>query len=118
MPTVFLETNVKISNPQSFVLKLSKAAANILGVPEGFVMVSYRYNEYFAFAGTFEPAFSLALIAAGVITPEKNDVYCKELFAFFDRELGVGGDRGYIQFNDADRANLGFQGMTVAKLLG
>jgi len=81
-------------------------------------MVSYKYNEYFSFAGNFEPAFLLELTSAGITTPEKNEEYCKDLFAFFHKELGVPGDRGYIKFHDAERTNLGFQGTTVAKLFG
>ncbi|KAH9967992.1 Tautomerase/MIF [Russula dissimulans] len=118
MPSLVLETNVKVSDPQSFVLAFSKAAANALKKPEKYILVSYRHNAHLSFAGTFDPAFLLEITSLDNITPEQNEVYSKDLFALLKKELGLPGDRGYIKFNDPGRAYLGYQETTFAQIFG
>ncbi|KAI9511346.1 Tautomerase/MIF [Russula earlei] len=118
MPTLILETNVKVADPKSFVLNLSKVGASILGKPEKFMLVSYRHNEYVSFSGTFDPAFLLDITSLDNITPEQNEAYSKGLFEFLLVELGVPGNRGYIKFNDPGRAYLSYQGTTFAQIFG
>jgi len=118
MPSLVLETNVKVADTRSFVLNFSKASANTLGKPEEYISVSYRYNEHLTFGGTFDPAFLLVITSLDNINPEKNEAYSKDLFALLNKELGVRGDRGYITFYDPGRAYLGHQGTTFATIFG
>ena len=68
------------------------------------------------FAGTTDPAFTLLVVRRSFshlsenltsthpisqtsldnITPEKNEVYSKELAAFLEAKLGLKSDRGYM----------------------
>ncbi|KAI9456697.1 Tautomerase/MIF [Lactarius psammicola] len=118
MPTLTLETNVKLSDPKEFILNLSKLGAEILKKPEKYILVSYRYNEFLSFNGTFDPAFQLTLISLDNITPESTEGYSKALFTFLNNTLGVPGDRGYVAFNDPGRAFIGHEGTTFAKIFG
>jgi len=118
MPSLVLETNVKVNDPRTFVQNFSKASANALGKPEKYISVSYRYNEHLSFAGTFDPAFLLVITSLDNITPERNEAYSKDLFELINKELGVQGDRGYITFYDPGRAYLGYQGTTFAQIFG
>jgi len=118
MPTLTLETNVKVSNPKEFVVNLSKLGAELLNKPEKYILISYRYNEFLTFNGTFEPAFQLQLVSLGNITTETTEGYSKKLFAFLNSTLGVRGDRGYIVFQDPGRAYIGHEGTTFAQIFG
>jgi len=84
--------------------------------PEKYVLVSYRYNEFLTFSGTFEPAFQLQVVSLNDITTETTEGYSKALFAFLDETLGVRGDRGYIVFQDPGPAYLGHDGTTFAQI--
>ncbi|KAH9038946.1 Tautomerase/MIF superfamily [Lactarius pseudohatsudake] len=118
MPTLTVETNVKLSNPKEFVLNLSKLGADILKKPEKYISISYRYNEFLTFSGTFDPAFQLTVISLDNITPESTEAYSNSLFTFLKDTLGVPGDRGYIVFNDPGRAYIGHEGTTFAQIFG
>ncbi|KAI0003373.1 Tautomerase/MIF [Russula compacta] len=118
MPTLIIETNVKPTDPRSFVLNFSKVAASTLEKPERYISVSYQHNEYLTFSGTLDPAFVLHVTSLDNITPERNEVYSKEFFAFLNKELGVRGDRGYIGFYDPGRAYVGHEGTTFAQIFG
>ncbi|KAH9180220.1 Tautomerase/MIF superfamily [Lactarius sanguifluus] len=118
MPTLTVETNVKLSNPKEFVLNLSKLGADLLNKPEKYISISYRYNEFLTFSGTFDPAFQLTVISLDNITPESTEAYSNALFTFLKDTLGVPGDRGYIVFNDPGRAYIGHEGTTFAQIFG
>ncbi|KAF8479100.1 Tautomerase/MIF [Russula ochroleuca] len=118
MPSLVLETNVKVTEIKSFVLEFSKFSANLLEKPEKYISISYRYNEHLTFAGTLEPAFLLVITSLDNITPERNEAYSNALFTFLKDKFGLQGDRGYITFYDPGRANLGYQGTTFAQIFG
>jgi len=40
-------------------LSQSQFGADILKKPERYIFVSYQYNEFLSFNGTFDPAFQL-----------------------------------------------------------
>ncbi|KAI9456704.1 hypothetical protein BJY52DRAFT_1275580 [Lactarius psammicola] len=46
MPTLTLKTNVKLFNPKEFILNLSKLGADILKVPERYILVSYSTTSF------------------------------------------------------------------------
>jgi phenylpyruvate tautomerase len=81
--------------------------------PEKYVLVSYRYNEFLSFNGSFDPAFQLTVVRLGWcskrrgiscseqialdnITPEITEAYSETLFEFMKNMLRVPGDRGYM----------------------
>ncbi|KAJ2926347.1 hypothetical protein H1R20_g10755, partial [Candolleomyces eurysporus] len=107
-----------ISDERVFVLEFSKFAAKILSKPEQYISVNVKYNPTLSFAGTFDPAFLLAIVSLDNISPEKNDEYSKELFSFLKEKLEIPDTRGYINFSDPGRAYLGYQSTTFATIFG
>ncbi|KAN0127572.1 Tautomerase/MIF [Lactarius tabidus] len=118
MPTLTLETNVKVPNPKEFILNMSKFSAELLKKPEKYIAISYRYNENLSFGGSFEPTFQLTVVSLDNIKVESTEGYSKDLFAFLNKTLGVPGDRGYVVFNDPGRAYIGHEGTTFAQIFG
>ncbi|KAF8655871.1 hypothetical protein AX16_002954 [Volvariella volvacea WC 439] len=116
MPALELSTNVKIPDLPAFVREFSKVSAEILGKPESYIATDVRYNEYLSWNGTFEPAFLLKITSLDNINPEANVKYSKALFQFLKDKLGLPDDRGYIDFYDPGRANLGYKGTTFGAL--
>jgi len=116
MPSLVLETNVKVTETKSFVLDFSKVATETLQKPEKYISISYRYNENLSFAGTLDPAFLLVITSLDNISPDQNTAYSKIFFAFMKEKLGTPGDRGYITFYDPGRAYLGHEGTTFAEI--
>ncbi|KAL4266463.1 MIF family protein [Pleurotus pulmonarius] len=118
MPTLTLLTNVKLADPKAFALEFSKLGAETLGKPELYISVSYTYNETLTFNGTFAPAFNLSIKSLDNINYEVNEQYSKVLFKFLEDKLGVPRDRGYIEFGDPGRVNMGFKGTTFGTIFG
>ncbi|KAJ7145999.1 Tautomerase/MIF superfamily [Mycena epipterygia] len=114
MPILELTTNVKVADPKAFSLALNKVTAAALGM-DGYVTVSYNYNETVTFAGTHDPAFLLRVTTLGNGT-EKNELFSKTLFAHLEEALGAPLDRGYIVFNDPGHIDLGYKGTTFATI--
>ncbi|OJT08020.1 Macrophage migration inhibitory factor [Trametes pubescens] len=96
MPSLELKTNVVIAHPKAFCLEFSKFAAEALGKPESYISVSYHYQEYLTFAGSFDPAFLLYITSLNNINPELNQQYSKAFAAYFKEKLGVQDTRGYM----------------------
>ncbi|KAH9063772.1 Tautomerase/MIF superfamily [Lactarius deliciosus] len=93
--------------PVNSTYHTSQLGADLLNKPEKYISITYRYNEFLTFGGTFDPAFQLTVISLDNITPESTETYSNALFTFLKDTLGVPGDRGYILFNDPGRANIG-----------
>ncbi|KAI0035652.1 Tautomerase/MIF superfamily [Vararia minispora EC-137] len=96
MPTLCVTSNVKPGDLKAFNLELSQLAAKTFNKVERIILVSFDYQPHMSFAGTFEPAFLLAINSVGNMTPENNIVYSKIFFDFFGRTLGAPDDRGYM----------------------
>jgi len=118
MPLIEIETNVKVEDSKSLVVKLSKFSSQVLGKPESLVLVKYTYNEALCFNGTFEPAFVLAVNSIDSFTPEKNPSFIKEYTKFLKENLGIDDKRGYIALRDPGKDTTGYSGTTITKLFG
>ncbi|KAJ3558002.1 hypothetical protein NM688_g1167 [Phlebia brevispora] len=118
MPSLEIKTNVKVDNPKALVEEFSQLAAKTLGKPLAYICVSYQYNEYLAWNGTFDPAFLVAVISLDNITPELNEHYSKVFFEYFEEKLGVKDHRGYISFTDPGREYLGHRSTTFGSIFG
>lgn len=64
------------------------------------------------FAGTFDPAYNANIYSIGKISPEMNTATSSGLNNFFESEMGLPGDRGYIGFHDMKGSNMGYKGAT------
>jgi len=69
-------------------------------------------EQVLTFAGTFEPAFTASIYSIGKITPEMNANTSAGLAEYFEKELGLPSDRGYISFYDMKGTNMGWKGTT------
>ncbi|KDQ59605.1 hypothetical protein JAAARDRAFT_33186 [Jaapia argillacea MUCL 33604] len=118
MPSLALTTNVQVPDTRAFVLEFSKLAAETLKKPEQYISINYSYDPNLTFAGTFDPALLLVITSLDNINPEVNDVYSKAFFSYFEKTLGVPGNRGYITFYDPGRSFLGHQGTTFGTIFG
>ncbi|KIY69084.1 Tautomerase/MIF [Cylindrobasidium torrendii FP15055 ss-10] len=118
MPSLELKTSAKVPDLEKFLLEFSKEGARILGKPEAYITTSVSPLPLMTFAGTTEPAFTLLVISLGNITPEKNEVYSKELSEFLQSKLGLSPERGYITFLDPGNDYLGYKGTTFGTIFG
>jgi hypothetical protein len=117
MPYVQVITNVKVENPKELIMEFSKLSSSALGKPEVYMALSYEYNEYLIFDGSFDPAFSVNLTCAGALDEMKNDEITRSLFEFLTTKLNVKADRGYINYYDPGYGFIGYDGTTVANWL-
>jgi phenylpyruvate tautomerase len=92
--------------------KLSKLLASQLRKPESYVMTSLVPRAQMTFAGTDAPACYVEVKSIGNITPKTTEALSKELCGMLKAELGVPGDRIYIEFTDAPGHLWGFNGGT------
>ncbi|KAI0701190.1 Tautomerase/MIF superfamily [Cytidiella melzeri] len=107
MPSLELKTNVKIADPKAFLVEFSKLAAETLNKPESYITVSYSYNEYMAWEGTFDPTYLLNIVSLGNVNPEVNITYSKTFSEFLQAKIGAPANRGYISIIDPGVDNLG-----------
>ncbi|PSR70562.1 hypothetical protein PHLCEN_2v13601 [Hermanssonia centrifuga] len=118
MPALELKTNVKLADPKAFIQEFSLFSANLLKKPHAYISVSYTYNEFLAWEGTFEPAFLLNITSLDNLNAESNEGFSKDLFDFFEKHLGVKDNRGYITFFDPGRENIGHAHTTFGTIFG
>ncbi|KAI0087774.1 Tautomerase/MIF superfamily [Irpex rosettiformis] len=118
MPSLELKTNVKLDDPKAFLVEFSKFAAETLGKPESYIVVSYTHQEFMAWHGTFDPAYLLSVVSLGNINPEANITYSKKFSDFFQTKLGAPSTRGYISLIDPGIENLGYSGTTFGTIFG
>ncbi|KAH7914051.1 Tautomerase/MIF superfamily [Hygrophoropsis aurantiaca] len=119
MPLITLTTNVKLGSEdatKAFVLKFSKFCAQTLEKPESAFSINVIYNPYLTFAGTFDPAIMLQIMSLYNTNAENSKVWSKALSEFFQEQLGVPSDRGYMAFLDPGPAFIGSRGSTIEAL--
>jgi Macrophage migration inhibitory factor (MIF) len=80
------------------------------------MIVNLRDDATLAFAGTYEPAYHVAIYSIGKITPEMNVNTSAKLAEFFEKELGLPAVRGYITLHDVKGSNWGHNKETFSYL--
>lgn len=113
MPLLQVTTNQTLDQDQQqlFLARCSQAVADILGKSESYVMVTLKAGAPMLFAGDDGPCVYLELKSIGlpeIHTGEISASLCK----LMESELGIGGDRVYIEFADAERHMWGWNGGT------
>ncbi|KAG7087177.1 hypothetical protein E1B28_013158 [Marasmius oreades] len=132
MPTIRVETNVKVADEKDFVLGFSKVriwkhsnetatpsltldvklASETLKTPEALFGVILQQNQTFCFAGSLEPCFSCSLTGITVGNPGVNQAVVREFTKYLEKKLGVSNDRGYVFLQNPGANNVGFKGET------
>ena len=113
MPYLKIQTNqaLEATATKNFIKKASELVAEKLGKPERYVMVVMDPPVPMVFAGSDEPTIFMELKSIGLSetqTPGLSDALCH----LVNSELGIAGDRVYIEFADAPRKMWGWNGAT------
>ena len=115
MPYLYIQTNqtVEQSEKQALLKKASGMAAELLGKPESYVMVSMDDGVDLLFAGTEEPAAFVELRSIG-LPREQCSGYAEKISGFLEKELKLSRSRIFIGFTDLDRGLFALNGKTFA----
>ncbi len=99
MPYFRVETNIELQAERRKALMnlLSTRLAEMLGKPEGYMMVQLSSGVDLAFAGSLKPAAYVELKSIGLTDTQKLARFICELL---QSELGVSPQRIYIEFID------------------
>lgn len=113
MPYLKIETNVELApdQRQQLLSESSRRAAELLGKPERYVMVSLTDGHPMLFGGTDAPLVYMEFKSIGL--PESQTAELSSaLAALMTDRLGVPADRVYIEFANAARHLWGWNGAT------
>lgn len=113
MPTLIIKTNAELPpHPRDDLLKAASAAvAELLGKPEGYVMVLLEPVADMSFGADSAPCAYLELKSLGLPedrTPKLSAALCD----LMECHLGVPKARVYIEFASPPRHLFGFDGRT------
>jgi phenylpyruvate tautomerase len=111
MPVLQITTNVTIENADVLAKQASSLAADILGKPESYVMISVNGAADLIFAGTSDPCAHLMLKSLGLPESETR-TYSEKLCSFIEQQLGVSPSRIYIEFINPERHMFGWNNST------
>lgn len=118
MPVFQVLTNVPASKvPADFKQKATKIIADSLSKPEEYIAVHVVPNQDISFGGTSEPAALCNLGSIGSLSTELNKKHSKVLMELLNKSLGVPPTRIYINFDNLDKANVGFDSQTFHDLM-
>ena len=113
MPYFSVETSKTIdrAGEEAFSRKASAFVAELLGKPEGYVMVAVKHSTAMRFGGGLEPTAMVQLRSIGL--PEARSAeFSAKICAFIEEALGVAPDRIYIDFRNLNRGLFGWNGKT------
>jgi len=102
MPYLKIQTNVApdTGSRTNLMRSLSKTVAEQLGKPERYVMVAIETGAQMLFAGGDSPLAYMELKSIGL--PESStSALSRSLCSLVEKELGIPGDRIYIEFAGA-----------------
>ncbi len=111
MPVLQITTNATIDDTTTLAKQASSLAAELLGKPESYVMVSIVGDADLIFAGTNEPCAHLMLKSLGLPESETR-AYSEKLCGFVEQQLGVPPARIYIEFLSPERHMFGWDNRT------
>ena len=111
MPVLHITTNQSIDDADTLAKQASGLVAEMLGKPEGYVMVSTNGSAGLVFAGSSDPCAHLVLKSLGLPESETG-TYSEKLCSFIEQQLGVPPSRIYIEFASPDRHMFGWNNST------
>lgn len=113
MPLLRIQTNrpVAEADQAGLIRQASAQVAALLGKPERYVMVTLEHNPAMLFGGSDAPLAYLELKSIGLPANRTGEL-SKALCELVQQELGIAGDRVYIEFADALRNMWGWDGGT------
>ena len=117
MPYFSIETSKKIDTvgEEAVSHKASAFVAELLGKPEGYVMVAVKHSLPMRFGGALDPAAMVQLHSIG-LPKERCAEFSAKIGAFVEQELGVSPERIFIDFRDLERSMFGWNGKIFSSL--
>src|ERR1051325_875721 len=111
MPLLKLETTAVISEEkrQTLLASLSKAAAEIIGKPEQYVMVTAASSDILMSGKSGAAAF-VEVRSIGGLSPDVNRQLAQKICGLLNESLGVAPNRIFLNFSDVDAGNWGWNG--------
>ncbi|NOY75101.1 MAG: hypothetical protein GXP32_04835 [Kiritimatiellaeota bacterium] len=97
---------------EHLALALSKVCADGIGKPESYVASIVEDNAVFAFGGAKSDAVFVEVRSIGGLNGEVNAVLSEAICGTIQEELGIPGDRVYINFIDIAASDWGWNGGT------
>lgn len=113
MPYLKIQTNQTLDEAvtQALLEKASQTAADILGKPESYVMVSIHSGTPMLFAGSNEPCAYLELKSLG-LAEDKTTTLSQSLCSLIAENIHIQPSRIYIEFASPARHMWGWDGAT------
>ena len=111
MPLLQIKTNTSIAQQHELAKAISQKAAEILGKPESYVMVTIDDQQTLIFAGTDEPAAYVELKSINLPESETAQI-SSQLCELIHTETDIEPGRIYIEFSNAQRHMWGWNGAT------
>ena len=110
MPLINIRTNIsEVQAPDDLLKRLSAALAASTGKSESYVMTLLDSGVPMTFAGSEEPCAYVVIKSIGALTPSAmSDQFCE----LIKTSLGISKDRIYIEFDDVNASNWGWNGRT------
>ena len=113
MPYFSIETSKRIDavGEEAVTHKASAFIAELLGKPEGYVMVAVKHSTPMRFGGELEPAAMVQLHSIG-LPKDRCTEYSEKICVFVQQELSVAPERIFIDFRDLERSMFGWNAKT------
>lgn len=113
MPTLLIKTNAAdaAADRPALLQAASRTVAEMLGKPEGYVLVALEPVADMCFGGDAAPLAYLELKSLG-LPEERTAEFSATLCGFLEQHLGVPPSRVYIEFAAPARHLFGFDGRT------
>ncbi|XP_013772554.1 macrophage migration inhibitory factor homolog [Limulus polyphemus] len=118
MPVFTLNTNLpKDKIPDDFLKKTAEVIQQTLGKPISYVIVHVNPDQLISFGGGNEPCASATLMSIGALGKQENKKHSAALYKHIEKTLGITSDKMYIQYINANKADVGYVGKTFDDLL-
>lgn len=113
MPYFSIETNQAMDDAarQKLMKKTSQFVAELTGKPEQYVMIAVEPGTAMTFGGGKGPTAFVRLKSIGLPTDRCAEL-SEKICDFIEEELGVPGERTFIDFNALDPNLFGWNGKT------
>lgn len=113
MPYVEVATNVEIDDltARDLLHKVSGLVAEMLGKPEKYVLARITPGQTLSHGGGSDPAAFVMLKSIG-LPVDRTGEFSSKICAFLKAEMGVEGDKVYIDFADIERSMFGWNSGT------
>jgi phenylpyruvate tautomerase PptA (4-oxalocrotonate tautomerase family) len=113
MPLLKLETTVLLTEEKErpLLAALSKAVAGTIGKPEQYVMITVCHSTMLMSAKPGDAAF-VDIRSIGGLNAETNRRLSQQICKLLKDSLGMAPERVYLNFNDVDSGNWGWNGST------